>query len=93
MTAPVVTNRYVTADFRQAPMLALADLMGLQTYRSQIAGSPDLYAPILNGIAVYRHLPSAERSAVNASIIKEVPRGSLTTRLMELVTDLSVQRF
>ena len=93
MAIPVVSGRYVTADFRQSPFMALADLMGLSNYQAQLAKAPEVYAPILNGIAVYRHLPSQERSAINAQIIYDIPRNSLTTRLMDLISDLSVQRF
>lgn len=37
MTSPAVAARYVTADFKNAPLIALADLMGLQNYLSEIA--------------------------------------------------------
>ena len=57
MSTPAVSGRYVTADFRQSPLLALADLMGLSNYQAQLAKAPELYAPILNGIAVYRTCP------------------------------------
>lgn len=91
MSNIVAAERYVTADFRSAPLVALADLMGLGAFQSQIAKNPEVYAPILNGIALYRHLPSAERRQVNSAIINNVPYGSLTTKLMGLIGELSVQ--
>lgn len=45
MTAATIV-RYVTADFKNAPLHALADLMGLGQYKEQIGSSPDLYTPI-----------------------------------------------
>ena len=48
MAAPA-TERYVTADFNNAPLLALADLMGLSQYKEQIGASPEIYTSILNG--------------------------------------------
>ena len=93
MSSPAVADRYVTPDFKQGPLMALADLMGLKTYQSVIAASPELYSPILSGIAVYRHLPSNERQQVNDAIINGIPRSGLTSRLMELVADQSVQPY
>lgn len=87
------TDRYVTSDFQNSPLLALADLMGLRSYQSQISASPDLYTPILNGIAVFRHLPAPARVEVNRLIRDEVPRGHITQRLQTLVTDQSVQPY
>ncbi|MFC4259608.1 hypothetical protein ACFOZ5_11260 [Marinobacter lacisalsi] len=52
----VAVDRYVTSDFNTAPLAALANLMGLNGFERQIAGSPDLFSPILNGISVYRHI-------------------------------------
>jgi len=89
----VATDRYVTSDFKNSPLLALADLMGLKNYQSQISASPDLYAPILNGIAVFRHLPVSARAEVNRLIRDEVPRGHITQHLLTLVTDQSVQPY
>ncbi|PSF14373.1 hypothetical protein C7H09_00540 [Marinobacter fuscus] len=89
----VAADRYVTSDFQNSPLLALADLMGLGSFKSQISGSPDLYAPILNGIAVFRHLPASARAEVNRAIRDEVPRGHITQRLQTLVVDQSVQPY
>ncbi|UDL05816.1 hypothetical protein [Marinobacter sp. CA1] len=86
-------ERYTTADFRSTPLIALADLMGLSEHQVQIARNPELYSPILNGIALYRHLPASDRRQVNSAIIHDVPYGGLTTKLMGLIGDLSVQRF
>lgn len=93
MSSPAVAGRYVTPDFKHAPLVALADLMGLKSYQSVIAESPELYSPILSGIAVYRHLPSNERQQVNDAIINGIPRSGLTSRLMELVANQSVQPY
>lgn len=93
MTSPAVAARYVTADFKNAPLIALADLMGLKNYLSEIAKAPELYSPILSGIAVYRHLSSAERQAINNAIINGIPRSNLTARLMGLVSSQSVQPY
>ena len=93
MSSPAVAERYVTPDFKKAPLLALADLMGLKNHQSVIAASPELYAPILSGISVYRHLPPHERQQVNNAIINGIPRSGLTARLMELVSDQSVQPY
>lgn len=93
MSSPAVAGRYVTPDFKQAPLIALADLMGLKNYQAVIATSPEIYSPILSGIAVYRHLPSYERQQLNSAIINGIPRSSLTSRLMGLVADQSVQPF
>ncbi|NWO08212.1 MAG: hypothetical protein HLX50_21635 [Alteromonadaceae bacterium] len=92
MTAPA-TERYVAADFNNAPLLALADLMGLGPYKEQIGASPEIYRPILNGIAVFRHLEPADRVAVNRLIVENVPRGILFQKLRMLISDLSVQHF
>ncbi len=93
MSSPTVTERYVTPDFKQAPLLALADLMGLKSHQSVIAASPELYAPILSGISVYRHLPPQERQQVNNAIINGIPRSGLTARLMGMVSDQSIQPY
>ena len=90
MTAPA-TERYVTADFNNAPLLALADLMGLGQYKEQIGASPEIYTPILNGIAVFRHLESADRMSVNRLIFDNVPRGMLFSKFRMLIGELSVQ--
>lgn len=93
MSSPAVAARYVTADFKNAPLIALADLMGLKNYIAEISKAPELYSPILSGIAVYRHLPSAERQNINRAIINRTPHSNLTTRLMNLVSDQSVQPY
>lgn len=89
-TAPA---RYVTVDFKTAPLAALADLMGLKSFQKQITADPHLYAPILNGIAVYRHLPGPQRSDVLHAIRHDVPRGHITDKLMGLITGQFVQPF
>lgn len=67
--------------------------MGLKSYQAQLSASPELYAPILNGIAVFRHLPDSARAEVNRLIRDEVPRGHITQRLQTLVIDQSVQPY
>jgi hypothetical protein len=93
MSSPAVAARYVTADFKNAPLIALADLMGLKNYTTEITKAPEAYSPILSGIAVYRHLPSAERQNINDAIINGIARSNLTARLMALVGDQSVQPY
>lgn len=93
MSSPAVTTRYVTADFKNTPLIALADLMGLKNYIAEISKAPEVYSPILSGIAVYRHLPSAERQNINRAIINRTPHSNLTARLMNLVSDQSVQPY
>ncbi|MFL1404373.1 hypothetical protein ACJO2E_03380 [Marinobacter sp. M1N3S26] len=92
MTA-VATDRYVTSDFNSAPLAALADLMGLNGYQSQIMASPELFSPILNGISVYRHIESPQRREILSAIRNDVPRGQLTDKLMGLVTSQIVQPY
>lgn len=84
-------ERYVTADFNNAPLLALADLMGLSHYKDQMSAAPNIYTPILNGIAVIRHLAGPERTSVLRLIHDNVPRGMLLQKLIGLVADQSVQ--
>lgn len=91
MSNAVAIKRYVTADFKSAPLVALSDIMGLGAHQSEIADRPELYSPILNGIALYRHLPSTDRRRVNSAIIHDVPYGNLTSKLIGLVAQLSVQ--
>lgn len=91
MTA-LATKRYVTADFKNTPLLALADLMGLDRYKEQIAASPEIYTPILNGIAVFRHLGPADRISVNR-LIHDNAHGMFLQKLISLVVDQSVQHF
>lgn len=90
MTLPA-TERYVTADFNNTPLLALADLMGLKHYRDQIGASPEAFTSILNGIAVVRHLEGSDRTNVLRSIYQHVPKGPLLTKLVSLVAYQSVQ--
>ena len=90
MTLPA-TQRYVTADFNSTPLLALADLMGLEHYRGQIGASPEAFTSILNGIAVVRHLEGPDRTNVLRSIHQHVPRGPLLGKLVGLVAYQSVQ--
>lgn len=87
------TARYVTADFNSAPLAALASLMGLEHHQRQITNAPAVYTPILNGIAVYRHLSSPQQSEVIRAIRNDLPRGLLTNKLITLVTDQLVQPY
>lgn len=75
------SERYVTTDFNQAPLVALANLMGLGRYQSQIASSPEVFTPILNGIAVYRHIDNPQRHEIMKAIRDDVPRSHLTDSL------------
>lgn len=93
MGKPAVADRYVTQDFKQAPLIALADIMGLKSYQAVLQASPELYSPILSGIAVYRHLPTNVKQQVNNAIVHGIPRSGLTSRLLELVADQSVQPY
>lgn len=89
----VAVDRYVTSDFNTAPLAALANLMGLNGFERQIAGSPDLFSPILNGISVYRHIEDPQRREILSAIRNDVPRGHLTDKLMGLVTGQIVQPY
>ncbi|WP_156804476.1 hypothetical protein [Gallaecimonas xiamenensis] len=84
------TDRYLTTDFKNKPVLALVALIGLGPYKKTISSSIDTYGPILTGIALYRHLPHLERSSDNKSIL-ELEGSPLQSRLMGLLTDLSFQ--
>lgn len=64
--------------------------MGLRQYQAQIGASPEIFAPILNGLAVYRYLSGPQRVDVMRSIYFDFPRGNLTSRLVGLATDLAV---
>lgn len=92
MSTASVASRYITPEFRQAPLAALADLMGLKRYSSEIVASPGIYGPILSGIATYRHLPKAQKTQVQRSIVMKTP-GPLQAPLRTLISDQSVQRF
>lgn len=89
----MATERYVTADFNEAPLAALADLMGLRSYQSQIVSSPEVFAPILNGISVYRHIESPQRRTILKAIRDDVPRGHISDHLTGLVTGQLVQPY
>ena len=93
MSSPAVVARYVTADFKNTPLIALAGLMDLKNYIAEISKAPEVYSPIISGIAVYRHLPPAERKSINNAILNDIPRSNLTSRLMGLVSDQSVQPY
>lgn len=43
-------DRYITSDFQNSPLLALADLMGRRSYQSQIFDSPDLHSKRLSTV-------------------------------------------
>lgn len=71
MEASTVLSRYVTADFKAAPVLALAELMGFRGHELvYIENAPELYAPILTGLASHRHLSRFEQRAVNQRIMR-----------------------
>lgn len=91
MSIPNVSERYVTADFNNAPLIALADLMGLKRYKAEISRAPEIYSPILSGIAVFRHLPEPKQRRVNRAIIEGIPGSHLQSRLRMLVANQSVQ--
>ncbi|XOZ33585.1 hypothetical protein ACMDCT_15485 [Halomonadaceae bacterium KBTZ08] len=93
MSSPAVADRYVTADFKNAPLVALADLMGLKRYRDEITSSPELYAPILSGIAVFRNLPDPKQRQINRAIIERVPGSHLQAQLRSRVANQSVQPY
>jgi hypothetical protein len=93
MGAIDATSQYVTADFKTTPLVALADLMGLKPYLSEIANSPLLYGPLLSGIAIFRQLSPADKMRINRSIIEQVGHGHLKTRLRTLISDQSVQTY
>lgn len=93
MATQAISDRYVTADFRQSPLIALAELMGLRRYIPEISAAPELYAPILTGITVFRHLGPADRQRINSEVINSVPRGPLTSRLRMLIANQSVQPY
>jgi len=93
MATPAVAARYVTADFKHAPLIALADLMGLNAYEDEIVQNSELYAPILTGIVVHRHLPRHEQSKVNRAIHNDVPPSHLQTRLMDLISSQRAQPY
>jgi len=67
--------------------------MGLENYIAEISKAPEVYSPILSGIAIYRHLSSIERQNINTAIVNDIPRSNLTSRLMGLVSDQSVQPY
>jgi hypothetical protein len=87
------SDRYITADFQNNPLLALADLLGLKHYQGPISAKPELYAPILNGIAVYRHLSAHQRRQVNSAIFRDIPRDNLAFKLLGMTADLAVQKY
>ncbi|PSF05992.1 hypothetical protein C7H09_11660 [Marinobacter fuscus] len=87
-------TRYTTSDFQSAPVLALADLMGLDSgHKQQIASNTGFYGGLLCGIAVHRHLDRQNHMEVNRRIIEEVPVGRLQAKLRELVVMQRVQPY
>lgn len=47
MTTKDISARYVTADFKAKPVVALAELMGLNGQElTLIENAPDIYSPI-----------------------------------------------
>ena len=87
-----LSSRYITPDFRTSPLLALTDLLGLKQYSHRITESPEFYGSILTGATLYRHLSAADKMQVNHAIVREMPPCDLQTKLMGLVSDLSVQK-
>ncbi|MFE8071843.1 hypothetical protein QQM79_12365 [Marinobacteraceae bacterium S3BR75-40.1] len=84
-----VLARYTTPQFRHDPLGSLIKLMGLQDVKDEIRANASTVFPILCGIMVYRHLDQKHRSEINRSIINDIPRSRLTTKLMGLVGELS----
>lgn len=93
MATPAVADRYVTADFKHAPLIALADLMGLSSYEEEIVRNAEIYSPILSGIAIHRHLPRAQHSQVLYDIRHKVPPSHLQSKLDMLVGDQYAQPY
>ncbi|WP_404365554.1 hypothetical protein [Marinobacter sp.] len=92
MSQAGVLSRYVTPDFSTAPLAALADLMGLKRFSPEILAKPEIYGPILTGIATFRHLPTAQQMQIQRSIVTNAP-GVMIAPLRTLISDLSVQRY
>lgn len=92
MSAASVASRYITPEFKEVPLAAMADLMGLKRYSSEITARPEVYGPILSGIATYRHLPPGQQFSVQRKIITQTP-GFIMAPLRTLISDQSVQRF
>ena len=90
MSALGVSSRYVTPEFKEAPLAALADIMGLKRFSSEILSRPEVYGPILSGISTFRHLPSDQQSKVQCSIVTQTPR-FMVAPLRTLISDQSVQ--
>ncbi|MEQ6884952.1 hypothetical protein [Salicola sp. Rm-C-2C1-2] len=93
MSTPAIADRYVTRDFRNAPLISLADLMGLKRYKDEILGAPEVYSPILSGIAVHRHLPEPQQRQVNRAVVKGIPGSHLQTQLMNRICAQRVQPY
>ncbi|NWO04409.1 MAG: hypothetical protein HLX50_01485 [Alteromonadaceae bacterium] len=88
-----IPSRYVTADFRSKPAVALAELMGLKGHELVLVeNAPDTYSPILSGIASHRHLPRLEAIDVNRKIthLTNVP---IRDRLLGLIALQRVQKY
>lgn len=88
-----IPSRYVTADFRSKPVVALAELMGLEGQELVLVeNAPDIYSPILSGIASHRHLPRLEAIDVNRKItlLTNVP---IRDRLLGLIALQKVQKY
>ncbi|PCM43132.1 hypothetical protein [Marinobacter sp. ANT_B65] len=92
MSTLSVSSRYVTSEFKETPLVALADIMGLKRYSSEIVSRPEVYGPILSGIATFRLLSSAQRAKVQRSIMTQTP-GFMMAPLRTLISDQSVQHF
>lgn len=94
MSANTAINRYVTSDFKAAPVMALADLMGFDAqHRRQIEADPEFYGTLLCGVAVHRHLDRNAHIDVNRRINELVPPSRLQSKFRELIVMQRVQPF
>ena len=88
-----VPSRYVTADFQAKPVVALAELMGLKGQElTLIEIAPDIYSPLLSGIASHRHLPRLEAIDVNRKITN-LTNTEIRDRLLGLIALQRVQKY
>lgn len=93
MTTKDISARYVTADFKAKPVVALAELMGLNGQElTLIENAPDIYSPILSGIASHRHLPRLEAIDVNRKIT-HLTNTAIKDRLLGLTAMQRVQKY
>lgn len=94
MPASTAISRYGTSDFKATPVIALADLMGLNAeHKRQMNTDLDFYGSLLCGIAVHRHLDQREHIDVNRRINYEVPPSTLQAKLRSLIVMQRVQPY